>query len=161
MDGLLPLSHNKPQPKIAIIFARAFTLQQYTMGGRDDWSAIPDGSDFDGEQLPTLVRSDSSPFLWKEIEEISTPQVTYIPTANKGFNNYVNSGFKIILMRFHAETEGWRRSGHIKLSNGSDIVARLARGDVNMPNIFRLPNCYANPRSQVRGSGIQVLTHRA
>ena len=28
---------------------------------------------------------------------------------------------------------------HITLSNGSDIVARLARGDVNMPNFCGFP----------------------
>ena len=29
---------------------------------RDDWPKMPDGSDFDGKQLLTLVRSGNSPF---------------------------------------------------------------------------------------------------
>ena len=33
----------------------------------------------------------------------------------------------------------WRRSGHITLSNRSDIVSCLARGDVNMLNFCGFP----------------------
>ncbi|KAI9866787.1 MAG: hypothetical protein M1813_000729 [Trichoglossum hirsutum] len=82
---------------------------------------MPDNSDFDGKQLLTLVRSGNSPFhgVWdinlliREIEENLSAEVIDIPTIFKGSNNY---GF------------------HLKLSNRLDIVARLARGDVNMPN---------------------------
>ncbi|KDQ49291.1 hypothetical protein JAAARDRAFT_200997 [Jaapia argillacea MUCL 33604] len=87
---------------------------------------MPDGSEFDGTQLLTLVRSGNSPFdgtwdvnlLIREIEENLGDQVIDIPTVYKGYNNY---GF------------------HLKLSNRPDVVARLARGDVNMPNYDGFP----------------------
>ncbi|KAK0710253.1 3-hydroxybutyryl-CoA dehydratase [Lasiosphaeria miniovina] len=81
---------------------------------------MPDGSDLDGKELLTLVRSGNNPFhgvlgvnlLILEIEENLNTQVIDIPAIYKGSNSY---GF------------------HIKLSNRTDVVARLARGDVNMP----------------------------
>ncbi|TVY33320.1 hypothetical protein LOCC1_G008119 [Lachnellula occidentalis] len=85
-----------------------------------EWPKMPDGSDFDGKQLLTLLRNWNSPFqaVWdvnlliREVEESLGTMVTDIPTVYKGSNNY---GF------------------HFKLSNRPDIVARLARNDVNMP----------------------------
>ncbi|KDQ58297.1 hypothetical protein JAAARDRAFT_78600 [Jaapia argillacea MUCL 33604] len=93
---------------------------------RDDWPKMPDGSEFDGTQLLTLVRVGNSPFdsVWdvnlliREIEEHLGVQVIDIPFVYKGSNNY---GF------------------HLKLSHRPDIVARLARGDVNMPNYDGFP----------------------
>ncbi|KAJ9197698.1 hypothetical protein DTO164E3_5552 [Paecilomyces variotii] len=91
------------------------------MSFRDDWPKMPDNNDFDGKQLLALVRSGKSPFhgVWdvnlliREVEENLGAKVIDIPVVYKGSNNY---GF------------------HIKLSNRPDIVARLARGDINMPN---------------------------
>lgn len=68
---------------------------------RDDWPAMPDGSDFDGEDLLTLVRGGNSPFdgVWdvnlliQEIEENLGSQVIDILTVNKGSNNYVSFFF--------------------------------------------------------------------
>ncbi|POR33051.1 Uncharacterized protein TPAR_06751 [Tolypocladium paradoxum] len=96
------------------------------MGFRDDWPKMPDGSDFNGQHMLTLVRSGNSPFheVWdvnlliQEIEENLDAQVIDIPLVSNGSNNY---GF------------------HFKLSNRPDIVARLARGDVNMPNYDGFP----------------------
>ncbi|KAI0103754.1 3-hydroxybutyryl-CoA dehydratase [Nemania sp. FL0031] len=96
------------------------------MSFRDDWPKMPDASDFDGKQLFALVRSGNSPFhgVWdvnlliREIEENLGAQVIDIPVVYKGSNNY---GF------------------HLKLSNRPDIIARLARGDVNMPNFDGFP----------------------
>jgi hypothetical protein len=59
---------------------------------------MPDGSDFDGEQLLTLVHSGSRPFhgVWdvclliREIEENLSAQVIDIPAVSKGSNNYVS-----------------------------------------------------------------------
>ncbi|KAF3911815.1 hypothetical protein AA313_de0207853 [Arthrobotrys entomopaga] len=90
------------------------------MGFRDDWPKMPDGTDFNGKQLLTLVLNGKSPFqrVWdvklliREIEENLGAQVINIPTVSKGSNNY---GF------------------HLELSNGRNLLARLARGDVNMP----------------------------
>ncbi|KAM0800334.1 3-hydroxybutyryl-CoA dehydratase [Usnea florida] len=92
----------------------------------DDWPEMPDGSPFDGKQLLTLVRSGNSPMsrVWdvnlliRETEEVLGSEVIDIPTVNTGSNFY---GF------------------HFKLSNGSDIVARLARADVNMPDYDGFP----------------------
>ncbi|KAH9952260.1 3-hydroxybutyryl-CoA dehydratase [Lactifluus volemus] len=96
------------------------------MAFRDDWPKMQDGIDFDGKQLLTLVRSGNSPFhgVWdvnlliREVEENLCTEVFDIPVIYKGSNNY---GF------------------HLKLSNRPDIVARLARGDVNMPNYDGFP----------------------
>jgi hypothetical protein len=62
------------------------------MYDHDDWLKMPDGSDFDGKQLLTLVRSGNSPFhgLWdvnlliREIEENLGAQVIIIPVIYKG-----------------------------------------------------------------------------
>ncbi|KAF2793863.1 hypothetical protein K505DRAFT_243428, partial [Melanomma pulvis-pyrius CBS 109.77] len=96
------------------------------MSFRDDWPKMPDDSDFDGKQLFALVRSGNSPFhgVWdvnlliQEIEENLGAEVIDIPAIFKGSNNY---GF------------------HLKLSSRPDIVARLARGDINMPNYDGFP----------------------
>lgn len=65
----------------------------------DDWPKMPDGSNFDGKQLLTLVRSGTSPFhgVWdinlliREIEENVGAQVIDIPTVSHGSNYYVSS----------------------------------------------------------------------
>ncbi|KAJ3483200.1 hypothetical protein NLG97_g7363 [Lecanicillium saksenae] len=87
---------------------------------------MPDGTAFDGNGLLGLVQSGISPFssgwdvkfLIQEVEENLGARVTDIPFVSKGPNNY---GF------------------HIKLSNGTDIVARLSRSDVNMPDYDGFP----------------------
>lgn len=64
----------------------------------DDWPKMPDGSDFDGKLLLTLVREGSSPFngVWdvnlliREIEEEVGARVIDIPAISKGSNNYVS-----------------------------------------------------------------------
>lgn len=92
----------------------------------DPWPTMPDGTDFDGKHLLSLVHAGKSPFegawdvnqLIQEIEKNLGATVTDIPSVYKGSNNY---GF------------------HVKLSNGLDIVARLARGDVNMPDYDGFP----------------------
>ncbi|KAL2060466.1 hypothetical protein VTL71DRAFT_9497 [Oculimacula yallundae] len=93
----------------------------------DDWPKMPDGTDFDGKQLLSLVRNGNSPFhgawdinlLFREIQEnLGGAQIVDVPVVSKGSNNY---GF------------------HLKLLNGLDIVARLARGDMNVPNYDGFP----------------------
>ena len=69
------------------------------MSFRDDWPKMPDGSDFDGKHLLTLIRSGNSPFygVWdvnlliREVEENLGAQVIDIPIIYKGSNNYVSS----------------------------------------------------------------------
>ncbi|EJT79705.1 hypothetical protein GGTG_04789 [Gaeumannomyces tritici R3-111a-1] len=93
---------------------------------QDPWPKLPDGTNFDGKQLFSLVRSGKSPFdgawdvnlLIREIEESLGAEMTDIPFVYNGSNNY---GF------------------HIRLRDRPDIVARLARGDVNMPNYDGFP----------------------
>ncbi|KAL9079297.1 MAG: hypothetical protein Q9157_001820 [Trypethelium eluteriae] len=90
------------------------------MSAQDDWPTAPDGSEYNGQDLLHLMHDGRSPFaerwdaglLIREIEEHLAAQVVDIPAISKGSNNY---GF------------------YFKLSNRPDIVARLARGDVNMP----------------------------
>lgn len=65
----------------------------------DDWPEMPDGSEFDGKQLLTLVRSGNSPFhkdwdinlLIQEVEENLGTEVIDIPVVSKGSNNYVSA----------------------------------------------------------------------
>ncbi|KAL7949658.1 3-hydroxybutyryl-CoA dehydratase [Trichoderma barbatum] len=93
---------------------------------RDDWPKMADGTDYDRKQLLDLVRNGKSPFsdVWdvnqliQEIEEHPDTTVVDIPHVYDGANCY---GF------------------HCKLSNRPDILARLARGDVNMPKFDSLP----------------------
>ncbi|KAL8407555.1 hypothetical protein RB594_006399 [Gaeumannomyces avenae] len=93
---------------------------------QDPWPKLPDGTNFDGKQLFSLVRSGKSPFdgawdvnlLIREIEESLGAEMTDIPFVYNGSNNY---GF------------------HIRLRDRPDIVARLARGDVNMPDYDGFP----------------------
>ncbi|KAL7970401.1 3-hydroxybutyryl-CoA dehydratase [Trichoderma sp. SZMC 28014] len=87
---------------------------------------MPDGTDFDGRHLLALVRDGKSPFheqwdvnlLVQEIEKNLNVQVDDIPYVSQGSNCY---------------------GIHIKLSKGEDIVARLARSDVNMPDFDGFP----------------------
>lgn len=59
------------------------------MSFRDDWPKMPDGSDFDGKQLLTLVHSGNSPFhgVWdvnlliREIEENHGKMSNDLPTS--------------------------------------------------------------------------------
>ncbi|KAL8755704.1 MAG: hypothetical protein Q9184_004719 [Pyrenodesmia sp. 2 TL-2023] len=96
------------------------------MAWRDEWPLGPDGQDYDGKRLMDLIRHNSSPFraswhvelLIREIEEKLGTEVTDIPMVYKGSNNY---GF------------------HLKTSSGPDLLARLARGDVNMPDFDGFP----------------------
>jgi hypothetical protein len=68
------------------------------MSFRDDWPQMPDGSDFDGKQLLTLVRSGNSPFhgVWdvnlliEDIEKNFDTRVVDIPELYSGSNNYVS-----------------------------------------------------------------------
>lgn len=114
------------------------------MAFRDDWPKMQNGIDFDGKQLLTLVRSGNSPFhgVWdvnlliREIEENLDTQVVDIPIIYKGSNNY---GF------------------HLKLSNQPDIVARLARGDVNMPNFDGFPIEVQVPEARFEVAAYELL----
>ena len=120
------------------------------MSFRDDWPEMPDGSTFDGNQLLTLVRSGNSPMsrVWdvnllvREVEEVLGSEVIDIPTVTKGSNNYVSvpAFYLHNKVPFTLESKLTTAKGfHIKLLNGSDILARLARGDVNMPNYEGFP----------------------
>jgi len=68
----------------------------------DDWPNMPDGSDFNGKQLLTLVHNGKSPFPWnvnlliQEIEENLNTQVVDIPYVNQGSNNYVSPWLAIL-----------------------------------------------------------------
>ncbi|KAI4232553.1 MAG: hypothetical protein LQ349_004933 [Xanthoria aureola] len=96
------------------------------MAWRDDWPLGPDGKEYDGKQLMDMVRNNSSPFraswdvqsLIREVEVKLSTHVTDDPIVNKGSNNY---GF------------------HLETLSKPDLVARLARGDVNMPDVDGFP----------------------
>ncbi|KAI0893250.1 hypothetical protein F4806DRAFT_476349 [Annulohypoxylon nitens] len=114
------------------------------MSPRDNWPKMPDGQEFDGQHLLTLTRNGSSPFqdkwdvnlLIHEIEENLHAQVVDIPYVSKGSNNY---------------------GIHIKLSDGTDIIARLARGDVNMPDYDGFPIQTQIPEVQFEAAVYKLL----
>ncbi|KAK4147939.1 uncharacterized protein C8A04DRAFT_23729 [Dichotomopilus funicola] len=96
------------------------------MGWRDEWPLMPDGAPYDGKKLFQLARAGKSPFhrewdvrlLIREIEEKLNTTVTDIPTIDNGSNSY---------------------SFFLQTSDRFDLVARLARGDVNMPDFDGFP----------------------
>lgn len=103
---------------------------------------MEDGSKFDGKDLLSLIRSGKSPFrgdwhvnlLVREIEEHLQAEVIDISQVTKGCNNYVSPGIDAY-DPLCCERLTWRRRKgiHCKLSSEMDIVARIARGDVNSP----------------------------
>ncbi|KAG6808147.1 hypothetical protein H0H93_000517, partial [Arthromyces matolae] len=87
---------------------------------------MADGKAYDGMNLLDLVHNGESPFagnwdvnlLIKEVEDTLGAHVVDIPAVTYGIRNY---------------------GLHIKLSNSLDIIARLNRSDVNMPNFDGYP----------------------
>lgn len=85
--------------KLPILSSARYVLRHTAMGWRDEWPSGPDGSQYDGKQLMSLVHNNQNPFhgVWdvkllvQEIEEKLNTQVTDIPIINKGSNNYVSS----------------------------------------------------------------------
>ncbi|KAK0614924.1 3-hydroxybutyryl-CoA dehydratase [Bombardia bombarda] len=114
---------SKPHDHMQVIRIVAHPI---AMHWRDEWPTMPNGEPYDGKDLFNLVHSGRSPFdgtwdvrlLIGEIEEKLKVQILDIPAVDHGSNNY---GF------------------HIRCSNGPDMIARLARGDVNMPGFDGFP----------------------
>ncbi|RDW86613.1 uncharacterized protein DSM5745_03255 [Aspergillus mulundensis] len=114
------------------------------MGWRDDWPSMPDGSEYNGMQLLPLVRAGKSPFqgVWdvnlpiREIEEHTNTKITDIATVRKGSNNY---------------------GLHLKASNRPDLMARLARGDVNMPDFDGFPIEWQAPEAAFEAAVYDLL----
>jgi len=78
--------------------SETLSLDYYTMASEDESLKIPDGRDFDGKKLLTLVRSGNNPLhglnvdlLIREIEKKTNSQVMDIPMVDMGSNNYVSS----------------------------------------------------------------------
>lgn len=71
------------------------SLLELTMYYKDSWPVMPDGTNYDGKQLLSLVRSGNSPFkdawdvnlLTQELEENLGAAVTDIPRVYSGSNN--------------------------------------------------------------------------
>jgi hypothetical protein len=136
------------------------------MSFRDDWPKMPDGSDFDGKQLLTLIRSDNSPFygVWdvnlliREVEENLGAQVIDIPIIYKGSNNYVSSYLQSSQSdSIHRLRLSGAQGFHLKLSNRLNILARLARGDVNMPNYDGFPIHAQVPEVKFEAAAYELL----
>jgi hypothetical protein len=130
----------------------------------DDWPKMPDGTDFDGKQRLSLVRSGNSLFhgawdvnlLVREIEKNLGAQVIGIPVVSKGFNNYesVQSLRPGSMLRLRlGNTWGF----HLKLSNGLEIVASLARGDVKVPNYAGFPIHVEVPKAKFEVAVYELL----
>lgn len=102
----------------------------------DDWP-----TNFDGTGLLASLRSGAKPLfrfnvedIFKEIEANLGTKLVDVPRVGKGSNNFVSavciersSELPLIHIRY---TQGL----HIRLANGLDILARIARADVNWPN---------------------------
>src|SRR6266498_3388566 len=83
-------------------------------------------------------------------------QVIDIPIVSKGFNNYVSvqslqSGTMLRLRL--GDTQGF----HLKLSNGLEIMACLARGDVNVPNYDGFPIHVQVPKAKFKVAVYKLL----
>ncbi|KAJ3487605.1 hypothetical protein NLG97_g6378 [Lecanicillium saksenae] len=93
---------------------------------QDEWPEGPNGTSYDGLGLWKLLQNGESPFrqqwdvalLVKEVEEATAAKVRDIPLVSCGANYY---GF------------------HFELENHPPVLARLARGDVNMPDFDGFP----------------------
>lgn len=112
------------------------------MGWRDDWPSTPDGESYDGMNLLQLTFDGNSPFsdVWdvrlpiREIEENLSTRVADIPFVDKGSNNYVRVLPDCAPPDTHYISAEIRVKGfHLQTSDKRDLIARLARGDVNMP----------------------------
>ncbi|KAJ7610933.1 hypothetical protein FB45DRAFT_942065 [Roridomyces roridus] len=107
---------------------------------RDQWPNHLDGTEFDGTGVMALLSAGKSPFVWdvglliKETEEVLNTKVIDIPRVSKGANAY---GFLF------------------KLSNRPDVLARLARNDVNVPGFAGWPF-----EKQVRESELEASVYR-
>jgi hypothetical protein len=96
-DNSITSRYLHPFSQINTISPRTLTLNYYIMSTYDEWPKMPDGCDFDGKQLLTLVRNGTSPFPWdvnlliQEVEEKLGTRVIDIPSVYSGSNNYVRS----------------------------------------------------------------------
>ncbi|KAK3380345.1 hypothetical protein B0T24DRAFT_191041 [Lasiosphaeria ovina] len=96
------------------------------------------------KELLALLRSCNTPFhgLWdadvliREVEENLGAEVIDIPVVYKGSNNY---------------------GLHLKLSDQRDIMARMARDDVNMPNFDGSPIHKQVPEVEFEGAVYNLL----
>lgn len=110
----------------------------------DDWPKMADGSDFDGQYLFRLLKEGQSPFraawdvnlLLEEIEQNLNAKVTGIPLVSKGANQY---GF------------------HLEMSNGTQVMARLAQADYNMPNYDGFPIHVKVPEARFEAEIYELL----
>jgi hypothetical protein len=116
------------------------------MAWRDEWPLMLNGESYDGKNLLTLIRAGKSPFqgVWdvqlliREIEENLNTQVVDIPFTDKGSNNYVNMS-STLHKNQHGVEANTSQGFHIETQDRRQLVARLARGDVNMPGYDGFP----------------------
>ena len=117
-------------------------IRRFAMSWRDDWPSTPDGKPYDGMNLLQLTLAGKSPFgeVWdvrlliREIEENLNTRVADIPFVDKGSNNYVRVSLDCTPLNANYIFADLLVKGfHLQTSDKRDLVARLARGDVNMP----------------------------
>ncbi|KAE9967859.1 hypothetical protein BLS_006144 [Venturia inaequalis] len=114
----------------------------------DPWPVMPDGSEYDGKQLLTLVRDGRSPFrgawevnlLIREIEEKLDTKVVDIPMVYDGANYY---------------------GVHVKLSDRRDIIARLRKSDFNWPNYCSRPYHKVVPQVEFEAAVYDLLRNES
>jgi hypothetical protein len=109
----------------------------------DEWPTLADGQEYDGLQLLALVRNGNNPFskvdmslVIEEVEAVLGVAVVDIPLVTRGSNNYVGS-LPPCISRNRGSNSSIRSSYqglHCKLSNQREVMVRLGRSDVNMPN---------------------------
>ncbi|OBT50119.1 hypothetical protein VE04_09164 [Pseudogymnoascus sp. 24MN13] len=90
----------------------------------------------DWPQMPDGSDFDGKQAAHSEIEENLNTRVVDIPELDSGSNNY---GF------------------HFKLSNRPDVIARLARGDVNMPDFDGFPIDKQIPEAKFEVAAYELL----
>ncbi|KAF9516853.1 hypothetical protein BS47DRAFT_1390437 [Hydnum rufescens UP504] len=78
------------------------------------------------------------------------------PSADFGMQ-IGTSLFTIFVIQLHDEIKVGTQGFHVKLSNPSDIVVRLARGDVNMPNFDSFPIHVQVPEAKFEAAVYKLL----
>ena len=113
------------------------------MSLQDEWPSFSNVFPYDGTKLLKLVQEGRSPFsgqwsveqLIQEVEEHVGVTIVDIPLVSKGSNNFVGLLSIINTLSQLTSIQGL----HLRSSDGRDIVAHLARGDVNMPDFDGFP----------------------
>jgi hypothetical protein len=104
----------------------------------DEWPRTATGEEYDGKHLLELANAGNNPFegqwsvqiLLEEVESHLGVQIADMPLVVKGSNNFV----RVPLFLSYRVSAYTKQGIFIQCTDGRELVARLARSDVNMPD---------------------------